>query len=722
MIKQQQPRQLKAQSTQALQTITYATYAYNSKTAEQTQRLKYGDLEIVLKNDHFEFVCKGGAVISNIKEILFMNSKIKGITDDITSIPPEEQRYYALNAFPKVLKIGRFNLNEEFIKGFLNDIMKKADKEYVASELMKKADKEYVNSELEKKVDKGLMASELMKKADKEYVNEKDNEIKEMVEWYHEWTSKILKTKADTGWVSGCLDLKADKTYVNDELNKKADKEYVDSELMKKANISFVNEEIKQSEVYFTPPFLNFMKSSDKTFDIDSFEWICFDGVTMYLFYTAGVLYYFKTNDFKNYESFTPSVLNPDTRKPIINPRILYVEYNNGKFMGMITVEDDFCPCYSFDCIQWFKCNLNQDAKFKYSNNPIRCVNNKWVLIYEVNQIFISEDGINYYMFSMMSSDLEIDYTSKWYYINNMYFILQNDKIYRSSSIPQGQFEQIFQADGDIEALCYGSNVYVLVSDEMVYSYPVSYNRHIYLSQDLSNWELVYSFTPKFTQNYRFTNLFYIDGYFIALGCGDLVNISSDGRNWSEITKFQDVRKAIFKNNTLILITRPVLNTHPNSILYNKFNIHNGLNTILEMIYPIGSIYTSMNSTNPATVLGFGTWKQIVDKFLYCANSSKETGGSKKINIENLPPHTHTGTTNFSGDHSHSLRDHPLYNSEYYAGNDVLSPDYNHSAKKTFRPTEPGGNHSHTFTTNPTGLGKDYMPPFMTVFAWYRVQ
>ncbi|KAI5511027.1 hypothetical protein TVAGG3_0727710, partial [Trichomonas vaginalis G3] len=333
MIKQQQPQQLKAQSAQVLQTITYATYAYNSKTAEQTQRLKYGDLEIVLKNDHFEFVCKGGAMISNIKEILFMNSKIKGITDDITSIPPEEQRYYALNAFPKVLKIGRFNLNEEFIEGFLNDIMKKADKEYVDSELNKKADKEYVDSELNKK-------------ANLVYVDEKDNEIKEKVEWYHEWTFETFKVKADTAWVSGCLDLKADKTYVNDELEKKADKEkvisFINTELAKKADISFVNEEIKQSEVYFTPPFLNFMKSSDKTFDIDSFEWICFDGVTMYLFYTAGVLYYFKTNDFKNYESFTPSVWNPDTRKSIINPRILYVEYNNGKFMGMITVGDDF--------------------------------------------------------------------------------------------------------------------------------------------------------------------------------------------------------------------------------------------------------------------------------------------------------------------------------------------------------------------------------------------
>ncbi|KAI5493043.1 keratin-associated protein family [Trichomonas vaginalis G3] len=175
--------------------------------------------------------------------------------------------------------------------------------------------------------------------------------------------------------------------------------------------------------------------------------------------------------------------------------------------------------------------------------------------------------------------------------------------------------------------------------------------------------------------------------------------------------------------------------TFPNGLITNNINIVGGNKAInvkhelltmkaqiLQTIYPVGSIYTSMNSTNPATVLGFGTWKQIVDKFLYCANYSKQTGGSKKIKEANLPAHTHTGTTNFSGDHSHSLRDHPLYNSEYRDGNDVLSPSYNNAAKKILRPTEPGGNHVHTFTTNPTGSGADYMPPFVTIFAWYRVQ
>ncbi|EAY06383.1 hypothetical protein TVAG_151900 [Trichomonas vaginalis G3] len=428
MIKQQQPQQLKAQSTQVPQTITYAIYAYNSKTAEQTQRLKYGDLEIVLKNDHFEFVCKGGAVISNIKEILFMNSKIKGITDDITSIPPEEQRYYALNAFPKVLKIGRFNLNEEFIEGFLNDIMKRADKEYVDSELMKKAN---------------LV-----------YVDEKDNEIKERVEWYHEWTSKILKTKADTGWVSGCLDLKADKTYVNDELEKKADKEWTLETFKVKADTGWVSGclDLKADKTYVNDEL---EKKADKEWTLETFK----------------------------------------------------VKADTGWVSGCL--------------------------------------------------------------------DLKADKT-------------------------------------------------------------------------------------------------YVD------------------ENYAKKSEVNDV-------------------------------ITSMKNEILQTLYPVGSIYTSMNSTNPATVLGFGEWKQIVDKFLYCARYSKTAGGSKKIKEANLPPHTHTGTTNFSGDHSHSLRDHPLYNSDYEAGYDVLSPDYNHSAKKTFRQTEPGGNHVHTFTTNPTGLGKDYMPPFMTVFAWYRV-
>ncbi|KAI5484221.1 keratin-associated protein family [Trichomonas vaginalis G3] len=157
----------------------------------------------------------------------------------------------------------------------------------------------------------------------------------------------------------------------------------------------------------------------------------------------------------------------------------------------------------------------------------------------------------------------------------------------------------------------------------------------------------------------------------------------------------------------------------------NKAELQTLKTEMLQTLYPIDSIYTSMNSTNPETVLGFGTWKQIVDKFLYCANSSKQTGGSKKIKEANLPPHTHAGTTNTTGNHSHSITKRGYTN--LAAGSDRqgmnrsdISSDPVDSSTGIF--CETTGNHSHTFATNPTGSGEDYMPPFVTVFAWYRVQ
>ena len=137
-------------------------------------------------------------------------------------------------------------------------------------------------------------------------------------------------------------------------------------------------------------------------------------------------------------------------------------------------------------------------------------------------------------------------------------------------------------------------------------------------------------------------------------------------------------------------------------------------NEILQAIYPVGSLYTSMNSTNPASVLGFGTWQQIVDKFLYCANSSNQTGGSKKILEANLPPHKHTGTTNFSGYHTHTFDDHYVANWQKDFNSDNTFRPLDTTCKWVKRTTDEGGNHQHTFTTNPTGSGADYMPPYIT--------
>ncbi|KAI5514307.1 keratin-associated protein family [Trichomonas vaginalis G3] len=197
--------------------------------------------------------------------------------------------------------------------------------------------------------------------------------------------------------------------------------------------------------------------------------------------------------------------------------------------------------------------------------------------------------------------------------------------------------------------------------------------------------------------------------------------VTKTGRNGATVQE-QRIYPPTFPNG---LITNNINIVDGNGFINVKHELQTMKTQVLETIYPIGSIYTSMNSTNPATVLGFGTWQQIVDKFLYCANSSKQTGGSKKIKEPNLPAHTHTGTTNTTGNHSHSITKRGYTN--LAAGSDRqgmhrydISSDPVDSSAVIF--CETTGNHSHTFTTNPTGSGADYMPPFVTIFAWYRVQ
>ncbi|EAY17999.1 tail fiber protein, putative [Trichomonas vaginalis G3] len=142
---------------------------------------------------------------------------------------------------------------------------------------------------------------------------------------------------------------------------------------------------------------------------------------------------------------------------------------------------------------------------------------------------------------------------------------------------------------------------------------------------------------------------------------------------------------------------------------------------ILQTLYPIGSIYTSMNSTNPATVLGFGTWTQIVDRFLYCANSSKETGGSKTISGANLPAHSHyiNLSTSQAGLHRHKYWGWSAMTKG--KGYDVKD-DVKFAINGYWDDTWGEGDHTHRVSgyTQTTGQSKEYMPPYMTVYAWYR--
>ena len=84
----------------------------------------------------------------------------------------------------------------------------------------------------------------------------------------------------------------------------------------------------------------------------------------------------------------------------------------------------------------------------------------------------------------------------------------------------------------------------------------------------------------------------------------------------------------------------------PSSLQSNQLFFQTlGSNYILDNVYPVGSIYMSVNSTNPKNLFG-GTWEQIQGKFLFGMDSSYpagSTGGeaTHKLTQGEMPKHNH---------------------------------------------------------------------------------
>lgn len=124
--------------------------------------------------------------------------------------------------------------------------------------------------------------------------------------------------------------------------------------------------------------------------------------------------------------------------------------------------------------------------------------------------------------------------------------------------------------------------------------------------------------------------------------------------------------KAVEVSNTTLLTlggTFTMYNsTTPESTEPSGTDIGNG---VVDLIYPVGSIYLSVSSTSPATLFG-GTWVQLKDRFLIGAGNSysvNATGGATThtLTTAEMPSHTHTfsgtakNTTQVDVAHTHTF-------------------------------------------------------------------
>lgn len=130
-----------------------------------------------------------------------------------------------------------------------------------------------------------------------------------------------------------------------------------------------------------------------------------------------------------------------------------------------------------------------------------------------------------------------------------------------------------------------------------------------------------------------------------------------------------------------------------------------GTLTAIESVYPVGSIYINAAvSTNPATLLGFGTWVAFgagrtmvgIDASQTEFDTLEETGGSKThtLTVGEIPSHTHTSSLRGNGEDE--LQNIP-------SASDNTDP-------------------SLTMTTDATGGGGAHnnLQPYIVVYLWKR--
>ena len=154
------------------------------------------------------------------------------------------------------------------------------------------------------------------------------------------------------------------------------------------------------------------------------------------------------------------------------------------------------------------------------------------------------------------------------------------------------------------------------------------------------------------------------------------------------------------------------------------------LSELINLIYPIGSVYISVNNVSPQTFLG-GTWEQIKDRFLLSAGDTYTAGNiggeaTHTLTQAETPAHTHTRGTmeiygalyselNFMRELTGVFKGYDDYGYYTYPANGDISwaryrtVDFIASRNWTGETSSVGGNQPH-----------NNMPPYLTVYMWKR--
>lgn len=133
---------------------------------------------------------------------------------------------------------------------------------------------------------------------------------------------------------------------------------------------------------------------------------------------------------------------------------------------------------------------------------------------------------------------------------------------------------------------------------------------------------------------------------------------------------------------------------------------------MLDLIYPIGSIYLSLNEINPRYLLG-GYWTKLEDRFLLGAGNNylaATTGGNSThtLTMTEMPSHTH----GWYGTQQCTLSGSASVTAAIFGQSDASA-----LINQGKGPQPAGGNASNNNETDSFSI----MPPYLAVYMWKRV-
>lgn len=165
----------------------------------------------------------------------------------------------------------------------------------------------------------------------------------------------------------------------------------------------------------------------------------------------------------------------------------------------------------------------------------------------------------------------------------------------------------------------------------------------------------------------------------------------------------------------------------------------------LDQIYPVGSIYMSVNTVSPSLLFG-GTWEKLQDVFLFGANNNNlgTTGGEQThtLSVNEMPKHKHEqeSHTHTQNSHGHSPGSGRSFMTAptgsgwiELAGSNISGSGYHYVVTKDTKNYNVylGGSGNTTATNQSTvaknkenggGQAHNNMPPYLAVNIWKRTQ